>query len=104
MTLPPGLRVAALLALVSTTPSCPGSELRGRSVESPDGQTYLVIADDGGGSCDPLLVDGRVWTAGHREAEPVEPGMHVVQCGHGDSGISFEVRPGTVFHFDYWGP
>jgi len=83
---------------------CSDRDLRGRVVESPDGATYLVVDDDNGGVCDPLLVDGVEWSAAVGEGRPIEPGPHRIACGPGDSGIAFEIREGTTFHFDYWGP
>ena len=76
-------------------------DLRGSSKPSPDGKTYLVVADDNGGRCGPLTIDGAEWP--HKIGEPgaIEPGMHTIRCG---TEIQFEIPPGVVYSFDYWGP
>lgn len=81
--------------------ACSGRELRGRSTASPDGGTYLVIADDNGGYCGPLRVDGAVWP--HRLNEPgrVRPGEHTIACG---GSVVIRIEAGRTFRFDYWGP
>lgn len=91
----------AFFLLLST--SCSDGELRGKSKPSPDGQTYLVVEDDNGGACGQLFVDGEPWNTPLHEAGPVQPDAHAIACGDGAS-ISFEIREGTTFHFDYWGP
>ncbi|MEM9860823.1 MAG: hypothetical protein AAF938_04355 [Myxococcota bacterium] len=86
-----------------------GGHLRGEARPSRDGYTYLVVADDHGGACGDLIVDGRIWP--HRAGTPgrVEPGVHSIDCGSMElfdpqHAIRFEVPEGTVFRFDYWGP
>lgn len=78
--------------------------LRGSYTPSTDHQTYLVIADDNGGGCDPILIDGAPWNYKKGEVGLIASGAHQIQCGKGDSGIGFEIPAGTVFRFDYWGP
>ena len=41
--------------------ACADDDIRGRSTPSSDGRTYLIIADDNGGKCGPMLVDGKRW-------------------------------------------
>ena len=82
---------------------CAQGELRGKSIPSPDGKTYLVVEDDNGGQCGSIKVDGLVWSTALHKPGPITPGMHEISCGD-DSGIGFKVQPGMTFHFDYWGP
>jgi len=98
--------VLGILLIVSTGfgLGCSNRDLRGRAVESADGAPYLVVDADNGGACDPPLVDGEEWSAAVHEAQAIEPGVHTIACGAGDSGIEFEIRAGTTFYFDYWGP
>ena len=93
------------LSVVLAT-GCSHGELRGKSVPSADGRTYLVIDDDNGGHCGAMMIDGRRWSHATHSPGPVEPGVHYIKCGADslDRGIGFEIRPGTTFHFDYWGP
>jgi hypothetical protein len=82
---------------------CAKRELRGKSVRSADGKTYLVIEDNNGGQCGAIQVDGREWPHPIRLAGEIEPGVHKISCG--DAGaIEFSVKSGTTFRFDYWGP
>ena len=76
-------------------------ELRGRYKASPDGKTYLVIEDDNGGACAPLLVNKKEWPHELNSTGEVAPGEHTIECG---SGISVKVHEGTTFYFNYWGP
>jgi membrane protein implicated in regulation of membrane protease activity len=78
--------------------------LRGSFHSSSDGKTYLAITDDNGGGCGRLIVDDREWPYKLGEKSEIAPGLHVIKCGSGDSGIEFQVPAQTVFHFDYWGP
>jgi hypothetical protein len=94
-------KLALFLVAVVGVIGCQDRELRGYSDRSPDGRTYLVVDDDNGGGCGPILLDGKPWPHAIHSAGPVEPGRHVIACG-GD--ISFSIEPGTTYHFDYWGP
>ena len=89
-----GCSVVALAA-------CAGRDLRGRSTRSPDGRTYLVIADDNGGQCGPLRVDGVVWRHPIGTPGRVRPGDHSITCG---SEVAVHVDSGQTYRFDYWGP
>ncbi len=93
-----GSVICALLAL-----ACPARQLRGEVERSPDGQTYLTIADDNGGACGPLEVDGQPWRHAVGERGRIAPGVHRIGCGDGPT-LEIEVARGTVFTFDYWGP
>jgi hypothetical protein len=94
------LTLAVLVAALSCA-ACRGRDLRGSVKASQDGKTYLVVADDNGGYCGTVKVDGTVWTQPVGHAGRIEPGRHTIECGE---KISFDVRPGVVFSFDYWGP
>jgi hypothetical protein len=80
---------------------CSDGHLRGSVEKSSDGKTYLVVADNNGGQCGPLKVDGKVWAHRINEAGLIEPGIHTIECG---GEISFAIPAGVVFKFDYWGP
>jgi hypothetical protein len=91
----------ALLGLVATIGCTRDDDIRGESERSPDGGTYLIIADDNGGQCGPMLVDGAVWPHRIDEPGPVRPGPHVIACG---TEMSVQVDSGHTYRFDYWGP
>ena len=104
--MPPASRAVITVCCITLTAlsGCSDRELRGRSVDSPDGGTYLVVDDDNGGRCGPLRIDGRDWPHEIGEPGPIAPGAHEITCGGDGTGISFAVRSGTTFHSDYWGP
>lgn len=87
----------AILALAG----CTAHDLRGRSTASRDGRTYLIIADDDGGQCGPIRVDGATWPHAIGERGAIRPGDHVISCG---AEVTIHVDSGEVFRFDYWGP
>lgn len=89
------------IIVISLLSSCFNKELRGRIKKSLDKETYLVIEDDNGGECGPILVDGKVWPYKIGEKGKIKPGEHTLQCG-GELRIS--IKEGTIFYFDYWGP
>jgi hypothetical protein len=91
------LMFAALLACVA----CSEGDLRGSFKASQDGQTYLVVADDNGGHCGPIKIDGKVWPHRIGQAGRIDPGHHTIECG---GEIGFDIRSGVVYRFDYWGP
>lgn len=90
------LLLAGLLGI-----ACRHGDLRGSYSASRDGKTYLAVADDNGGHCGPLKVDGKIWAHPIGEAAPIEPGTHTISCGE---EIGFEIPPGVVYKFNYWGP
>jgi hypothetical protein len=92
----------ALAALLLTS-ACTQRELRGKSLASADGRTYLIVADDNGGRCGSIKVDGADWAVPIGTPGALEPGTHEISCGDG-AVTRFDVRSGTTFHFDYWGP
>ncbi|MBK7864036.1 MAG: hypothetical protein IPJ65_36615 [Archangiaceae bacterium] len=90
---------ALLLLLVFL--SCKRSEdLRGVEEKTPDGGTFLIVDDDGQGSCQ-LFLDGRRVKA-HQPRE-VSPGPHQLDCGDPKSTVTVTVHEGHTFHFTYWG-
>ena len=97
--------VLMILALALTTVLGGGKrELRGRSVRSADGKTYLIVDDGNGGGCGPIQIDGADWHHALHAAGEIEPGDHQISCGDPKYFIAFSVAPGMTFHFDYWGP
>ena len=78
-----------------------GGYLRGSVKKSIDGKTYLNVIDDNGGGCGPMIVDGKLWPYKINEKGLISPGVHTIKCG---GEIGFEIPPGVVFSFDYWGP
>jgi hypothetical protein len=95
------LVLVTLAALLSCAGCGDRRELRGSFKASQDGNTYLVVVDDNGGQCGPLKVDGRFWPQPIGQAGRIEPGHHTIECGE---QVDFDIRPGVVFKFDYWGP
>ena len=83
---------------------CADGDIRGRSIPSRDGHTYLIIADDNGGHCGSLRVDGKVWPHPADSAGRVTPGEHTIACGSDDSGFTVRVDSAQTYRFDYWGP
>jgi hypothetical protein len=95
------LPIHAALIIVAGIGCCGECELRGKVTDSKDGRTYLIIADDNGGQCGPMLVDGKRWPHPIDSAGAVTPGDHVIECG---TDITVRVDSGKTFRFDYWGP
>jgi hypothetical protein len=93
--------IYSLILLLVMAAGCKTGDLRGTAVPSQDGKTYLVIEDNNGGACGPILIDGKPWQAALHTTGPIEPGTHTIECG---GQIQFEIKEGTTFHFDYWGP
>ena len=98
------LKKAAIIALLFTM-SCAQSALRGFEKPSKDEHTYLVIVDDeGGGLTDSIYVDNELWPYVLGEKGRITPGKHCLSNYKADCSIEFEVKPNTIFFFDYWGP
>jgi hypothetical protein len=87
-----------LLAFVA----CSRRELRGEWVRSEDEKTYLVIAESPG--CATFRIDGKPWPHALGSRGVVPAGVRRISCSDGSNEIRFEVKPGTTFRFDYWGP
>ena len=86
--------------LILSVFACKRGDLRGVYQPSKDGKTYLVVADDNGGAC-PLKLDGAKWAHAKGEAGLVRPGRHTLtSC----IDVSFNIKEGTIYTFDYWGP
>lgn len=92
----------AFLGLAQLLAACSRNELRGKSVPSADGTTLLVVAESPG--CAALHVDGKAWPHALGAPGTVPPGVRQIACADGSNEIEFEVKQGTTFHFDYWGP
>ena len=93
--------LSALLVAVISVAGCRDRDLRGYSEASHDAQSYLVVDDDNGGGCGTILVDKAPWPHPIHTPGPIAPGDHVIECG---GEIAFSIKPGTIFHFEYWGP
>jgi hypothetical protein len=70
---------------------------------APDGKTYLIVADDDGSHCDSIRLDGREWKVASNQPGEIAAGIHTISC-NGGGDTQFEVKAGTTFRFDYWGP
>ena len=97
-------RIIPIVCAIFAIGGCDDGHLRGAVSVSADGKSNFTFADNNGGHCDPLLLDGKNWEQPLHTLVEIKPGAHRAQCGHGDVGISFEVPPNSVFEFDYWGP
>ena len=93
------LAIAASISVYCT--GCDENDLRGSWSPSKDGKTYLAVADDNGGHCGPIKVDRKIWPHRVGEAAQIKPGNHTIECG---GEIGFDIRPGVVYRFSYWGP
>jgi len=89
------------LVLLISISACAKRSLRGHSLPSKDGRTYLVIDELNGSACVRPLLDGRPWPHPVGVPGSVSPGKHRITCG---GEIEFVIEPRTTFHFDYWGP
>lgn len=98
--------IAVIVLALFTLPACTTNyDLRGSYKPSADGKTYLIVDDNDGGGCGPIMVDRVVWPHGIGKRGAVQPGIHEIECGHFfDMGIKFEVKTGVVYRFNYWGP
>ena len=80
---------------------CGDSHLRGSVEPSKDGKTYLIVADDSGGGCGPIRLNGEVWPHAIGVPGEISPGTQTIECG---TSLQFDAPGGVVFTFDYWGP
>lgn len=87
--------------LLAALVGCGDSHLRGSVEPSRDGKTYLIVADDNGGGCGPILLNGKPWPHDIGVAGEIAPGIQTIECG---GSMQFDVPQGVVFTFDYWGP
>ncbi len=91
--------IGTLILILFFSFSCFHRELRGKVYKSKNKSTYLVIQDD----CNKnqLFVDGKLWPKQTNELGEITPGFHkITGCGE----VSIEIKEGTIFKFDYWGP
>ena len=101
----PFISLILLLAFAGT--SCKQRDLRGWWEPSKDGKTYFVLEDPDGKNCPPIFIDGQRWESAIGTKTEIPNGAHSITCGIGadiNQGVGFEVRSGTIYHFDYWGP
>jgi hypothetical protein len=98
----PGLTPMRLALLLLVVVTCTRRELRGQWVKSEDEKTYLVIAESPG--CATFRIDGKPWTHSLGSRGLVPAGIRRISCLDGSNEIEFEVKSGTTFRFDYWGP
>ena len=94
------IQVFSTVAIIALLSSCFNRELRGKIHKSNDNATYLII-EEGCGANNKIFVDGNEWPFKIGEKGEISPGKHTLICG---SELSIEIKEGTVFHFDYWGP
>ena len=74
-------------------------ELRGVVTKSSNGETYLKIKDDCKGQ--EIFIDGFKWGYKINEKGMISPGIHrITGCG----SVIIEIKKGTIYQFDYWGP
>jgi hypothetical protein len=90
-----------VIAGVLLLAGCDDGYLRGAVSPSHDGKTYFAVADDNGGHCGQIFVDGKEWRHTVNEVALISPGSHTIKCG---GKITFVIPAGTIFRFDYWGP
>lgn len=77
-------------------------DLRGNWSASKDGKTYLVIDNVDGYLGRQIIVDEAPWLSPIGQAGRIEPGTHWIGCCGWE--IGFDIRPGVVYRFTYWGP
>lgn len=93
-------RVFSIIYILAILGSCSHKELRGKYRKSDDKGTYLII-EEGCGADNKIIVDGQEWPHKIGEKGKIEPGDHTLICG---GKLYIQIKKGTVFHFDYWGP
>ena len=98
------LRVPTLVLFAALLGGCFNRDLRGSWSRSSDGGTYLAIDERNGPGCHNLRVDEEPWPHGIGVPGPVEPGFRSIDCGRTGYGMGVEVREGTTYRFNYWGP
>ena len=94
------IRVFFTITIITLLSRCFNRELRGKVRKSDDNATYLII-EEGCGADNKIFVDGKEWPFKIGEKGKVSSGEHTLICG---GELSIEIKEGTVFHFDYWGP
>jgi hypothetical protein len=97
-------REMLLLVLALIGMACADRDLRGTSVRSRDGSTYLVVDKQNGPLCNHLYVDSQPWPHELHAAGKISPGDHKISCAADGATIAFEVKSGMIYHFNYWGP
>jgi len=100
--------LSAAAALLCVCTGC-SHNLRGSWKHSKDGNTYLAVAEvdgGGGGRCDNVFVDKKLFPHPIGAPHLTTPGKHTISCNTAESGseIGFEIPAGVIYRFDYWGP
>lgn len=94
-------QLAFAVVLAASLTGCGNDgHLRGHLTDSPDGKTYLAIANEQNGCL--IKVDGQVWDAPVDTPKSISPAEHKIKCYGGK--VRFVSPCGVVFNFDYWGP
>jgi len=94
------IRIISTIAIITLLSGCFNKELRGWIRKSGDNTTYLIIEEDCGAG-NKIFIDGKEWPFKIGQMGKISPGKHTLICG---GELSIEIKEGTVFHFDYWGP
>jgi hypothetical protein len=94
------MRILLILFGLLVLTNCSGNHLRGQTEKSADKKTYLVFKEKDCADC-PIYVDGKIWEYGIGQKGEILPGTHTIECG---GKLEIEIKEGTTFIFDYWGP
>lgn len=94
------MRILGIMFVLLVLINCSGNHLRGQTEESADKKTYLVFQEKDCADC-PIYVDGKIWEFEIGQKGLLTPGRHVIECG---GKLEIEIKEGTTFIFDYWGP
>lgn len=91
------LLIIAVPQLLSKDPDAT-YELRGRYKASDDGNTYLIVEDQGTDNC---IVNDKPWPYNATQKGKVSHGVVHIECG---MYVTITVPKGTMYFFNYWGP
>lgn len=94
------LKTISIGILLFTTSCFVNRELRGKVHQSMDHKTYLIIQEKDGENCE-IYVDGKIWPYEIGVKGEIKSGTHEIMCG---GKLTIEIKEGTTFIFDYWGP
>jgi hypothetical protein len=101
------LFLSVCITVLTLSAGCGQRDLRGWWERSQDEKTYVVLEDSDGANCPPVFIDGQEVILEIGRKLEIEPGDHSITCGKNadpKQGLSFTVRRGTTYHFNYWGP
>ena len=94
------LKTISIGILLFSTSCGINRELRGRVQHSKDHKTYLIIKEKDNENCE-IYVDGEIWSYEIGVKGEIKSGSHEIMCG---GKLTIEIKEGTTFIFDYWGP